>query len=184
LPKVVDHELYRIELLDKSLAYFVAKGMAGVSMRELALSLSVSTGTLYHYFPTKEILFVSMVRHFVSIDAAEILEIAEARRGLFDLISYVSKKEDHFLSLILLALDVKRHHGDSEELTDLLDESWNSYERVLSNFFGDQDSQFAGEAFLSFFVGALFLKSTRSSDTSWSQLLEALGQVSSFLSFK
>ncbi len=55
---------------------------------------------------------------------------------------------------------------------------------ILSTFSPEIEVYSIDEAFLSFFVGALFLKSTRSSDTSWSQLLEALGQVSSFLSFK
>jgi AcrR family transcriptional regulator len=182
MPKIVDHDLYREELLGKCMPIFVARGFDSASMREISRELNVSTGTLYHYFPTKEALFESMVRYFVEKDAKEITRLSEAGPQVFELINYVSAREAHFLNLILLAVDVKRHHSDSVELTALLDESWNSYRDGLSRFFPDDTSKKAGEAFLSFFVGALFLRSSRTEQTSWQDLFKGLGEFSIFFS--
>ncbi|MDZ4727483.1 MAG: TetR/AcrR family transcriptional regulator [Leptospira sp.] len=181
MPKIVDHELYREELLGKSMAIFVEKGVASVSMRELSKELGVSTGTLYHYFPTKEALFSSMVRFFVAKDAKEITEISElGEKSVWELLNYISTKESHFLNLILLALDVRRHHADSSDLSILLEESWNSYRLLLDRFFPEEKNTHTGEAFLSFFVGALFLKTSRHKETKWLDLFEGLGQISNF----
>lgn len=60
MPKIVDHEQYRKELLHKSFDLFAEKGYA-ITMRQIAQGLNVSTGTLYHYFPSKEALFEQLV---------------------------------------------------------------------------------------------------------------------------
>ena len=57
MPKIVDVEQYRKELLLKSAELFAEKGYANMTTRELAQGLGVSTGTLYHYFPSKAALF-------------------------------------------------------------------------------------------------------------------------------
>ncbi|NJL79674.1 MAG: helix-turn-helix transcriptional regulator, partial [Richelia sp. SM2_1_7] len=60
MPKIVDHEKYRKELLWKSFDLFAQKGYGSVTMREIAKELGVSTGTLYHYFPNKESLYLQL----------------------------------------------------------------------------------------------------------------------------
>ncbi len=181
MPKIVDHVLYREELLNKSLPVFVRKGVSGVSMRDLAGALEISTGTLYHYFPTKEILFTSMVHYIVKKDAQEIAAISQSSDVLNNLIQFISAKEDHFKNIILLALDVKRHHSQSMELTQIVDDSWNSYVEELTKIFRTDQIPNSGEVFLSFFVGALVLKYSKSKVLSWSELLEGFGQISHFI---
>jgi AcrR family transcriptional regulator len=180
MPKIVDHEIYREELLTQCMPLFVAKGVSAVSVRELSSVLGVSTGTLYYYFPTKEALFESMVRLFVEKDSREIAELSKNGTNVFDLIDYISTKEAHFINLVLLAVDVKRSHADSKDLIHLLDDSWNAYAAVLGQFFPNNNGK-AGEAFLSFFVGALFLKSTRSDEIKWRDLFDGLETLTSFL---
>lgn len=63
MPKVVDHEGYRRELAEKSFEVFARLGFAACTMRVLANELQVSTGTLYHYFATKEDVFAYLVRY-------------------------------------------------------------------------------------------------------------------------
>ncbi|GBF48699.1 transcriptional regulator, TetR family [Leptospira ryugenii] len=183
MPKIVDHDLYRIELLEKCMPIFVKKGVSAVSMRELSRELGVSTGTLYHYFPTKETLFGAMVRLFVGKDAEEIAKLNSASKSAWDLLNYLSAKEAHFINLMLLAVDVNRHHSESEELTGLLEESWNSYKTVLSAFFSEhlgEKNENDGEAFLSFVVGTLFLKLSRKQNATWLHLFEGLGDISGY----
>lgn len=182
MPKIVDHNLYRIELLSKSLPIFVSKGVASVSMRELSKELGVSTGTLYHYFPTKEALFTSMVKHLVSSDAEAIHKLSEESSSIFDIMNFVAGKEGHFLNLMLLAVDVKRQLSESKELIQLVDESFSAYELALNRFFPKEAEGKAGKAFLSFFVGVLFLKSKGEDQTSWVDLFEGLKSVSNLFS--
>lgn len=63
MPKIVDHDAYREELLEASLAPFADSGYAALSMRRIAADLGVSTGTLYHYFDGKQDLFLQLVAH-------------------------------------------------------------------------------------------------------------------------
>ncbi|MGV3664711.1 MAG: TetR/AcrR family transcriptional regulator [Leptospira bouyouniensis] len=177
MPKIVDHNLYRIELLSKSLPIFVAKGVASVSMRELSKELGVSTGTLYHYFPTKESLFASMVKHLVSSDAEEIVKLSEETKNLDDILQFVTQKEGHFLNLMLLAVDVKRHHSNSKDLLQVVDDSFLAFETVLNRFFPLDSNGKGGKAFLAFFVGILFLKSNVEEKTSWVDLFDGLKQI-------
>lgn len=174
MPKIVDHDLYRVELLTKCMPIFVAKGVSSVSMRELSKELGVSTGTLYHYFPTKEILFASMVRQVVAIDAKEITELSENHSGLADIMNFVGSRETHFMNLMLLAVDVKRQLSESTELTQLVEDSFAAYRTALDRFFPADASVMSGKAFLSFFLGALFLKNKATEETGWPALFEGL----------
>jgi AcrR family transcriptional regulator len=61
MPKIVDHEKYRAELLFRSFDIIAERGAEVLSMRDLAEALKVSTGTLYHYFPSKQDLIDQLV---------------------------------------------------------------------------------------------------------------------------
>lgn len=78
MPKVVDHDAYRHELLSRCLELFSNKGYDTLTMRQIAESLDVSTGTLYHYFPSKESLFEQLLdqvtAEHIEKAKAEILE--------------------------------------------------------------------------------------------------------------
>ncbi|PJZ31700.1 hypothetical protein CH370_02740 [Leptospira kmetyi] len=114
LPKVVDHELYRISILKRCLDLFAKKGYATVTMREISKELRVSTGSLYHYFPTKEVLFEEMARWVVREDAAQLEEVRGSskqlgfRERLELLFEFVREREGHFQKLILIASDLYR----------------------------------------------------------------------------
>lgn len=63
MPKLVDHDAYRAELLDGCARLFADRGYGGLSTREVAEAVGVSTGTLYHYFAGKRDLFLRLVEH-------------------------------------------------------------------------------------------------------------------------
>jgi AcrR family transcriptional regulator len=79
MPKIVDVEQYRKELLLKSAELFAEKGYANMTTRELAQGLGVSTGTLYHYFPSKAALFEQLVEEMCRQDV--LLAKVEIDRG-------------------------------------------------------------------------------------------------------
>lgn len=60
MPKIVDHEKYRKEILEKCVEIFFAKGYAALTLKEIASGLNVSVGSLYYYFPSKHALFEAM----------------------------------------------------------------------------------------------------------------------------
>lgn len=51
----------RREILDKSLDLFVRHGYAGTSTREICRALGISSGLLFHYYETKEQLYLAQI---------------------------------------------------------------------------------------------------------------------------
>lgn len=59
MPKIVDREAYRSELIAKAVDIFSEHGLNGLGMRGIAEALGVSKSALYHYFSSKEELFTA-----------------------------------------------------------------------------------------------------------------------------
>lgn len=88
MPKIIDHDAHRANLAQKAASYFSEHGYGGVSMRKMAVHLGVSKSALYHYFPTKEALFLASTKEVMKSVAvpqvagatpeAQIQELTEA----------------------------------------------------------------------------------------------------------
>ena len=65
------------QILDGARQIFLADGFEGASMNDIARAASVSKGTLYVYFPSKEILFEALVRHDRSLQAEQLFQFPE-----------------------------------------------------------------------------------------------------------
>lgn len=62
MPKIVDHDAQRELILKQSFAVFQQQSYDSLTMRQLAGRLNLSTGSLYHYFDSKEDLFEALIR--------------------------------------------------------------------------------------------------------------------------
>jgi AcrR family transcriptional regulator len=62
VPKIVDHEQRRQELLAATWRVIARTGIVGVTTREIAREAGVSTGVLAHYFADKEELLAAALR--------------------------------------------------------------------------------------------------------------------------
>jgi AcrR family transcriptional regulator len=62
VPKIVDRELRRQELLAATWRVIARTGIVGVTTREIAREAGVSTGVLAHYFADKEELLAAALR--------------------------------------------------------------------------------------------------------------------------
>jgi AcrR family transcriptional regulator len=62
LPKIVDHEARREELVEATWRVMARAGMAGSTMREIAREAGVSTGVFAHYFADKADLLAFALR--------------------------------------------------------------------------------------------------------------------------
>ncbi|MFQ4146663.1 TetR/AcrR family transcriptional regulator [Chlorogloeopsis sp. ULAP02] len=120
MPKIVDHEQYRKELLMKCFDLFAQKGYAAITMREIAQGLSVSTGTLYHYFPSKEALFFQLIEELTQQDILNFLAGARDAKALPErieaLMNFATKNEDYFFKQTLLMFDFYQQQERTEIL--------------------------------------------------------------------
>lgn len=122
MPKIVDRDQYRKELLMKSFDLFAEKGYGSLTMRQLAQGLGVSTGTLYHYFPTKEALFWQLVEEQTQQDimnflaeASNVQTLPERIKALF---SFCAKNEDYFRKQTLLWVEFYQQQDRTKVLNN------------------------------------------------------------------
>lgn len=145
MPKIVDREQYRQELLNKSFELFAQKGYAAVTMRQIAEEIGVSTGTLYHYFPSKESLFEELVEYISDRDTAEQniadlgtpATLAEKMKAIGD---FISKNEEYFLNQTLMLIDFARQKKRKEiNNNKTLQQAGDRYERAVMNCLDVED---------------------------------------------
>jgi len=115
MPKIVDHDAYRNELLQNYFDDFAHRGYSDVTMREIAESLGVSTGTLYHYFPTKKSILENMLqlasRRDISGAVASIKEDTPLEERIRAFSSYIMEKEQWFADIVMLTIDYYRQQN-------------------------------------------------------------------------
>ncbi|MUL35751.1 TetR/AcrR family transcriptional regulator [Gloeocapsopsis dulcis] len=122
MPKIVDHDQYRKELLTKCFDLFANKGYASVTMRQIAQEIGVSTGTLYHYFPSKQALFWQLYDEFNERDAASMNTVLNSTNTLQERITaifdYIAQNEDYFFKQFLITSDFYQQQDRTEILTN------------------------------------------------------------------
>ncbi len=119
MPKIVDHDAYREELLEKCFNLFSRKGFHNVSMREICKEAGVSTGTLYHYFPSKEQILKQMlpwaVESNVDAFASDTKLEYTVQERLDELATFWVEREDYYKNLILLVIDLFKNGSEKSE---------------------------------------------------------------------
>jgi len=119
MPKVVDHEAYREELLRASFDVVAEAGFGSLSMKQLAASLKISTGLIYHYFKNKEEWFVSLVVHFSQDTFARLSNEIRPEYSLEEkterLAAEVARNRDHYANMIRVASDFARMQRTRKE---------------------------------------------------------------------
>lgn len=173
MPKIVDHDARRRELVEAGFEVFDALGYGAVSMRKLAQGLGVTTGTLYHYFDGKEAIFREVVRQRFERDLAEatasIPEDASAEGRLLGLARWVGDHRTHLQATIRLVLDYQRQGGAGAFVVEVLD----GYEAPLREALGGQRS---GPA-LSLLLGLLVQDLLRGEEGDVSDHLRVLARM-------
>jgi len=123
MPKIVDHYQYRKELLAKSFDLFAEKGYAAITMREVAQGIGVSTGTLYHYFPSKEELFEQLIEESchenLLIVKGRVKHAQTLKERLALVAQYIEEQEDFLIKQTHLWLDFCQHHTPTSKESSL-----------------------------------------------------------------
>ncbi len=99
MPKIVDHDERRLELVDATWRIIARHGMEGATMREIATEAGFANGALKPYFPTKESLLEFAFRHVFNRTNRRVADVAANKSGLAAL---------HAFCLEVLPLDEER----------------------------------------------------------------------------
>ena len=144
MPKIVDHDLYRQELLSKCFDLFAEKGYSAITMRQIAEGLSVSTGTLYHYFPNKQALFEQLVEagceRDLSMASAELSGTQTLQERLEILGLFLAKNEEYYIKWISLQVDFFQHQDSKDIQNSVAFKRTNQrYEQAVHDILGIED---------------------------------------------
>ncbi|MCC5650251.1 TetR/AcrR family transcriptional regulator [Nostoc sp. XA013] len=168
MPKIVDHEQYRKELLDKCFDLFAQKGYGSITMRQIAEGLGVSTGTLYHYFPSKQALFEQLAQEICEQDLSTALAELQGAQTLQESMEalgrYLVRNEDYFIKWTYIWIDFCQHKDSKEMLKKSVFKQTNQrYQKAISDLLGIQDSVLA--SFVLSFVDGLILEKLWGNET-------------------
>lgn len=167
MPKIVDHKQYRKQLLGKSFDLFAQKGYGCITMRHIAQGLSVSTGTLYHYFPSKQALFEQLVEEICQQDISTALTELGERKTLQEamegLASYLVKNQDYFLKWTYIWVDFSQHQDFNHLGNTVFNRANLRYRQAVCDFLGIEDLELA--TFVLNFIDGLLLGKLRGNYT-------------------
>jgi AcrR family transcriptional regulator len=171
MPKVVDHIQYRRDLLRQSLDLFAEKGYGSLTMRHLAEALGVSTGTLYHYFPSKESLFIQLIEELTEQDISNFLSQAPMPPSTLArveaVMDFVLEHLDYFTKQQLLWMDFYQHtHRTLLECPEILEKLCGKTRQALSDYLQTQNEAVL-EFMLVFIDGLLMQRIYGKQDMEW-----------------
>ena len=82
MPKIVDHDQRRLELVDATWRIIAQHGIEGATMREIALEAGFANGALKPYFPTKDELITFAFSHVFNQTNQRIADTSAGKVGL------------------------------------------------------------------------------------------------------
>lgn len=82
VPKIVDHDERRLELVDATWRIIARLGMEGATMREIALEAGFANGALKPYFATKDTLLAFAFRHVFNRTNERVAVVTAGKSGL------------------------------------------------------------------------------------------------------
>jgi AcrR family transcriptional regulator len=82
VPKIVDHDERRLELVDATWRIIARNGLEGATMREIAMEAGFANGALKPYFPTKDTLLEFAFSHVFNRTNQRIAQVTAGQTGL------------------------------------------------------------------------------------------------------
>ena len=182
MPKIVNHEQYRKELLGKCFNLFAEKGYAAITMRQISASLKVSTGTLYHYFPNKQALFEQLVEEISQLDIITALTEFGGKNNLLELMAalgrYLVRNEDYLIKWTYLWVDFCQHQDSKIMLTNstVFKRANQRCQQLACDLLGVRDVVLASFV-LSFVNGVVLEKLWGNENIDFSEQCQLLGEM-------
>ena len=82
MPKIVDHDERRLELVDATWRIIARQGLESATMREIAMEAGFANGALKPYFPTKDTLLEFAFSHVFNRTNQRIAQVTAGKTGL------------------------------------------------------------------------------------------------------
>lgn len=188
MPKIVNRDKYKEELLLNSFDLFARRGYSAVKMREISREINVSTGTLYHYFQTKEQLFSEMVQLLANEDVEQLrlfqfrnrtkATTQDKRLELF--FQFLTSKEFYFQNVILLVCDVFRYNHEEHRI-GILKECADLYKKAISSQLGLKSKELE-TLFFSLVIGTIVQRMLNPEETTMENTYDSVRKIFPFLS--
>jgi AcrR family transcriptional regulator len=182
MPKIVNHEQYRKELLSKCFNLFAEKGYAAITMRQISAGLKVSTGALYHYFPNKQALFEQLVEEISQQDIITALTEFGGKNNLLELMEalgqYLVRNEDYLIKWTYLWVDFCQHQDSKIMLTNstVFKRANQRCQQLACDLLGVRDVVLASFV-LSFVNGVVLEKLWGNENIDFSEQCQLLGEM-------
>jgi len=113
MPKTIDHNKRRKDIIDNSFQLFAELGYAGLSMRKMAKHMGMTTGMLYHYFANKEELFTALLMDKQIAQIATFNEYAaESDNNRTAFRQFLVENSQSMQQLLAIALEFHRQHPE------------------------------------------------------------------------
>lgn len=186
MPKIVDREQYRKQLLTQSFELFAEIGYGKITMRQLAQKLGISTGTLYHYFPSKEAIFLQLVEELAQRDISNFMIQAELvpldiRSRVGAILDFTKENLDYFSKQLIVWLDYYQQVGKEDNAEEDLSQRSVAIFKQLDretieaiNNYLQVENYAIGEFILTFINGLLFCQLYNPNLDSWNTQTEIL----------
>jgi AcrR family transcriptional regulator len=197
VPKIVDREQYSKQLLTESFELFAEIGYGKITMRQLAQKLGISTGTLYHYFPSKEAIFLQLVEELAHRDISNFMIQAESvppdiRSRVRAILNFTKENRDYFSKQLMIGMDYYQQQvGETDVLKEDLSQSYITVfeqldrETIITINEYLQVSNYAiGEFILTFVNGLLLCQLYQPNFKSWDAQVEILVEAIVLMSNK
>ena len=187
MPKIVDRQQYRKQLLTESFELFAEIGYGKITMRQLAQKLGISTGTLYHYFPSKEEMFIQLVEELAQRDISNFLLQAESvppdiRSRVRAILDFTQENRDYFCKQLTIVMDYYQQQVSEKAVVkdDLIQRYMTIYEQLdretieAINKYLQATNYAIGEFILIFINGLLLCQIYQPNFKSWDAQSEIL----------
>ncbi|MEB3148056.1 MAG: TetR/AcrR family transcriptional regulator [Sphaerospermopsis sp.] len=182
MPKIVDHEQYRKELLGKCFDLFADKGYGAITMRQIANGLGVSTGTLYHYFPSKQALFEQLVEEISQQDVIAALAELGGKNNISEMMTalgnYLANNEDYLIKWTYVWVDFCQNQDSKTMLNNstVFKRANKRYQQAACEFLGIED-QVVASFVLSFVNGVILEKLWGDETIDFMEQCQLLGEM-------
>jgi AcrR family transcriptional regulator len=197
VPKIVDREQYRKQLLTKSFELFAEIGYGKITMRQLAKKLGISTGTLYHYFPSKEAIFLQLIEELAHRDISNFMIQAESvppdiRARVRAILNFTKENRDYFSKQLMIGMDYYQQQvGETDVPKEDLSQSYITvFEKldretiITINEYLQVSNYAIGEFILTFVNGLLLCQLYQPNFKSWDAQVEILVEAIVLMSNK
>jgi AcrR family transcriptional regulator len=138
-------------------------------MRQIAQGLRVSTGTLYHYFPSKQALFEQLVEEISEQDVITALVEFGGKKNLSELMetlgNYLVKNEEYLIKWTYVWVDFCQHQDSKTMLSNstVFKRANQRCQQVACDLLGVQDVVLA--SFVLSFVNGVILEKLWGNET-------------------